>query len=352
MKYLFDSVKLLPFEMRNPKTRKAVFREAGKIYTKMERDLTDRPGSIARLMEMAFKAGVAHVGKAAPMEVATGSDSEKMYDIDVPSLSREVLHDFRRYLVGLRSDGTRPKIEDFALIHEYGLDVRDRKQKNRWVESDPKSDRSHSKKAVGPLVKLGLFEDATFELSDGSVAKGVVVTEWGIELLLTGATAILKNRQEERSTTHPTYMALREHQTLPQSDDTITVWDLDSRLAAFVLDHRVNGVGQPERLEGGACIEDIAYILEAFEHPSIPNPIQMWSLYRPNPAMKMHLSDMLIKELLDQDILLAEDQGQLLISEWGYELIRTGSTSAPVGRIKGKSSTYREYQAILHRHAR
>ncbi|XOK13272.1 hypothetical protein ACI6PO_15665 [Agrobacterium tumefaciens] len=347
MKYLFDSVKLLPFEMRNPKTRKAVFREAGKIYTKVERDLTDRPGSIARLMEMAFKAGVAHAGEATSMDVATGSVSEKMHDIDVPSLSREVLHDFRRYLVGLRSDDTLPKLEDYALILEQGLNVRGRKQQDRWVGSDLKSDRFHSKKAVGPLVKLGLFENATFELSDGSFAEGVVTTEWGIELLLTGATAKNGNRQEGGSTTHRTYVALREHQPLPRPDGTITIWDLDSQLTAFILDHRVNGVGRPERFEGGVGIEDIAYIREAFEHPSFPKPVQIWSLYKPNPAMKTHLFDSLVKKLLDQGILLAKGEGQLLISEWGYELIRTGATTAPVERIKGKSSTYREYQAMI-----
>lgn len=62
--------------------------------------------------------------------------------------------------------------------------------------------------------------------------------------------------------------------------------------------------------------------------------------------------DRLVSELLDKGILLAEGEGQTVISEWGYELVRTGSTLAPEGRIEGTSSTYREYQTLLGRHVR
>ena len=243
MNYLFDSIKLLPFEMRDPKTRKAVFRKAGKTYTKFQSDLSDRPGAIARLMEMAFNAGAAQAGNVSATETGTAPVSDRMYDIDVPSLSREVFEDFR-YRVGVRPDGVMPKLEDFALLLERGSGVQGRKGRDRWLECGTKSDRSHSRKAIGPLVKLGLFEDTAFELSDGTGGEGVIITEWGIELLLTGATAKIEARQDGQSSTYPAYLALKERLPLSRTDGAITVWDMDSFVAAFILDHRINGVGR------------------------------------------------------------------------------------------------------------
>ncbi|MDX0405525.1 hypothetical protein GOL96_21925 [Sinorhizobium medicae] len=352
MKYLFDSIQLLPFEMRDPKTRKAVFREAGKSYTKWQRDLTDRPGAIARLLEMAFSAGVAHAGEAPVTDVDAAPVVARMHDIDVPSLSRDVLEDFRGYQVGSKSGGAPPKLEDYALAREPGSGVPGRKRRDRWVECGSKLDRSHSTKAIGPLVKLGLFEETALEFSDGTTADGLVITEWGIELLLTGATTKLEHRQDGGSSTYPTYLALSEHRPIPRTDGAITLWDVDSHVAAFLIDHRVNGIGRPERLEGGACAEDMAYFLEALEYPDAPTPIEIWRLFRTNPAIKTHMFDRLVKELLDEGILLAADEEQLFMSEWGYELIRTGETAALDKRTDGASSTYREYQAILRRHAR
>lgn len=129
----------------------------------------------------------------------------------------------------------------------------------------------------------------------------------------------------------------------------ITIWDLDSGVAAFVLDHRVNGIGRPERLDGGACVEDIAYFREVIELSHDGTSIERWQLYRPNPAI-MPLLGKLEQGLLDTGILLVEDEGQMIISEWGYELICTGETVAPKGRIVGKSSTYRRYLDVLNKH--
>lgn len=352
MKYFFDSLQLLPFEMRDSKTRKAVFREVGKRYAKWERDLTDRPGAIARLLEMAFTAGVARASEAPATDADAVSAVARMHDIDVPSLSRDVLEDFRGYQVGSKSSSVPPKLENYALEREPGSGVPGRKRRDRWLECGSKSDRSHSTKAIGPLVKLGLFEETALEFSDGTTADGLIITEWGIELLLTGATTKPEHRQDGRSSTYPTYLALREHRPIPRTDGAITVWDLDSHVAAFVIDHRVNGIGRPERVEGGACAEDVAYFLRAFEYPAAPAPIEIWELFRPNPSMKTPMFDRLVQELLDEGILFAEDEDQLFISEWGYELIRAGETAAPDKRIDGASSTYREYQAILRRHAR
>ncbi len=64
----------------------------------------------------------------------------------------------------------------------------------------------------------------------------------------------------------------------------------------------------------------------------------------------MPLLGKLEQGLLDTGILLVEDEGQMIISEWGYELICTGVTVAPKGRIVGKSSTYRRYLDVLNKH--
>ena len=351
MRFLKDRVKLLPFEMRDPKTRKSVFREAGKTYTKWESELTDRPGTIARLMEMAFNAGVAHSSGASPT-VETNADitATRMHDIDVPSLSREILGDFRRYQVGLRSDGAPPKLEQYALVLERGSGVPGRLGRDRWLECGSRNDRSRSTKAVGPLLKLGLFEDITLAFPDGTEADGIIMTEWGMELLLTGATAKPQHRQDGRSTTYLCTRPLKGHLPLSRNDGTITIWDLNSSVAAFILDHRVNGVGRPERLEGGACVEDIAYFLEVIHYSTAGTAIENWRLYRPNPVANMPLFDRLMQELLDAGILVTVDENQLLISEWGYELICAGETAIPEGRVAGQSSTHRAYQAVLNKH--
>lgn len=348
MRFLKGEVKLLAFEMRDSKTRKAVFREAGKTYKKWESTLTDRPGAIARLMEMAFNAGVASSASLST-EANVDTLSARMHDIDVRALSREILEDFRRYQVGIKPDNTPPKLEQYAFILERGLGVPGRLGRDRWLECGSRSDRSRSTKVIGPLKDLGLFEEWVLAFPDGTEVDGLIITEWGLELLLTGSTLKPEHRQVGGSTTYPTYVALKEHQPLPRNDGMITIWDLDSSAAAFVLDHRVNGIGRPERLDGGACVEDIAYFLEVLELSPGGASIERRRLYRPNPAI-MPLIGRLEQGLLDSGILLAEDEGRMIISEWGYELICTGETAAPKKRSVGNSSTYRKYHELLSKH--
>jgi len=197
-------------EMQDADLRKSVFREMGRDLVDRIKDgvLTDRPGAVARLMEMAFRAGM-ETAKADRHFDAKDRVARRMTEADVPSTPRRYLSTFRFALfgghdIGQRRLETRPE----GLI--FFMRPRDPRfpstmSRDDWFLSYPSGDReTFSNKTIGPLIKLGLIEDR--DMSNGW--RFGTWTEWGYELLATGKTAMPDDRKQFGSSTIAEYREL------------------------------------------------------------------------------------------------------------------------------------------------
>jgi len=86
-------------EMADAERRKMVFRELGRELSQSirERALTDTPGTVARLLEKAFRAGV-ELGREQDFDIKETDTRRDITDIDVPPRPRERLNEFRMAL--------------------------------------------------------------------------------------------------------------------------------------------------------------------------------------------------------------------------------------------------------------
>lgn len=349
MKFLFNQVKLLPIEMRDAKTRKAVFREAGKTYTACERDLTDRPGAIARLMEMAFaagqKAGDSSAGQA-------NHQPKRCRDLDVLPFPRKLIENFRRYKIGRRSDNSPPSLADFAFVRRVEPTfTRSGSQREVWDGCRGNTGDTQSSKTIAPLIRDGLFQKAVIAEEHGQHHDGVALSEWGLELILTGETSAPGDRVEGQSATYQIFCSLLAGTQHDPGQGKISIWDFRPNVAGFLLDHRAHGVGHPERLESGACVDDITYYLETFTSPGMDRAIDVWRHSRHNPEVTSFMS-LDVPELISAGLLMKIGERELLISEWAYELITTGVTASIEHRSPNSSSTFEEYNEILKQRPR
>lgn len=347
--YPINQIKLMQDDVADPKRRRAVFREAGKSLTWARDVITDRPGAIASLMELAFEAGKASVSES---RRPSNNRERRMRDIDVPSLSRAIFADWRRFKVGTSRRGDVPSLDAFRFILLPGdPNVPSRLSADRWVEYGRSIDFSRSNKAMRPLLKMGLFRDKNVELADGSSASSAELSEWGFELLVTGATAFPEDRADGTSSTFESFCAVAEQRPIPKDAGTLTVWDLPHEPAAFILEQRVHGVGRRAGTEDELCAEDLAYLREVFDGSAYLGRLETWRLYRPNLDLRP-LFERDVSSLLADGLLVKWDDSTVLVSEWGYELMVTGKTAVEGCRINGRSSTYADYQAIWGRHAK
>ena len=347
--YPINQIKLMQDDVADPKRRRAVFREAGKTLTWAQDVITDRPGAIARLMELAFEAGKASASRGRP---TANVPRRRMRDIDVPSLSRAIFADLRRSKVGASRHGAAPSLNDFRFILLPGdPHVPMRLSGDRWVECGKRIDFSRSNKAIRPLLKMGLFWEATIELADGSSAVSAELTEWGFELLVTGVTAFAEDRVDGTSSTFQSFRAVTQQRPMPTMAGTLSVWDLQQASAAFILEQTVHGVGRRAGKEDDLCAEDLGYRREVLDSAGSWGRLETWRLYRPNLDLRPLFRDD-VSSLLSDGLLMEWDPTTLLLSEWGYELIVTGQTAVGDRRVRGQSATYADYQAIWARHAK
>jgi hypothetical protein len=208
--------KVDPEEVADVDLRKSIFREmANDFFWSLKHGaITDRPGSVARMMEQAFKAG-ALAAKADETFDSKDRLRRPMTEMDVPSLARDALRWFKLALEGgwnhhniyqpaeslaigrepFRPEGIvlfmRPKIPGLPSTMT----------RDQWYLSLPYGRHDLSNKVVGPLAKLGLVKIS--DLSGGF--RMAVLTEWGFDLLVTGRTAFPADRQDCDSSTFETY---------------------------------------------------------------------------------------------------------------------------------------------------
>lgn len=198
-----------PEEMQDASLRKNVFRAIAKDLTSSMKAkvVTDAPGEIARLMEKAFKAGLASHGLDPSLSSTTSNTDRRMTDRDlVPS----ALQAFKQMRIQGQGKG-RAHPHGFpphaALImiprrkHPFSEET-----KENWYFATRHDGNPYifSSKAIGPLIKAGLVE--SFDVPNGT--KLARFTEWGFELLVTGSTELPVNREKHRSTTVREWAAL------------------------------------------------------------------------------------------------------------------------------------------------
>lgn len=213
-----------PAEAADADLRKSIFREmANDFISDLKHGMiTDRPGSIARMMEQAFKAG-ALAAQADRTFDSKDRLKRPMTEQDIPSLARDALRWFRYALgsdCGWNIDHFAEPAERFASIaHDPRLrsealvlfmrpkipGLPSTMTKDEWLLWLGHSEHTFSNKVAGPLEKAGLLSVGEPESNGWRVA---FITEWGFELLVTGRTSFPEDRRPGASSTFASYRKL------------------------------------------------------------------------------------------------------------------------------------------------
>lgn len=207
----------------DPELRKNVFREMARDFTQewKEGGVTDRPGTIARMMEAAYRAGLEaprQAMQAGPARTPRRSTPRRFTDMDVPSFPRDRLFNLRLWMFGASpmrdpdnrypANGTHePHSGQLALVMRPALPgYPSSVSRDEWMLASfgPGKGETFSNKAVLPLIKLGLYQ-ATEPMEGGW--RFATLTEWGFELLATGGTTMPDERMPGRSSTYERYRA-------------------------------------------------------------------------------------------------------------------------------------------------
>lgn len=209
--------------VQDPALRKNVFREMARDFTQAWKDgvITDRPGTIARMMEAAYRAGLEAPRQSMQAGVprTPGRNAPRRFtDMDVPSFPRDRLYNLRLWMFGASSgrdpdglypaNGTHePHSGQLALVMRPAAPgFPSTISRDEWMLASHhgKGRETFSNKAVLPLVKLGLYQ-ATEPMEGGW--RFALLTEWGFELLATGETAMPDERVPGRSSTYGRFRA-------------------------------------------------------------------------------------------------------------------------------------------------
>lgn len=163
-------------------------------------------GSVARLLEEAFRAGIAF--NSLPKSVAVVEERRPQYLVEdeLPHIILECLLGLKHGL-GWDREARRydPTAEGLVLIAIPDDPDFPKKLRGRWFNSVSYGRRSFSNQAVERLIKLGLYQ-APVEMEDGG--KVTQMTEWGYELFRLTATRAINDRTHGASRTFSEYSDL------------------------------------------------------------------------------------------------------------------------------------------------
>jgi hypothetical protein len=203
-----------PAEMTDPVLRKNVFRDMARDFVSVMKEgaVSDRPGTIARMMEAAYQAGIEGTSdRTSDTSRGQARRPAKFTEMDVPSLPRDQMSSIRLLLFRSRepwngTDGSRdPGKEQLALVMRPKVPgMPSTVSRDEWMLACYGQCRTFSNKAVLPLVKLGLYEATE---PDANGWRFAFLTEWGFELLATGQTALQDDRTPHSSSTFDRYVA-------------------------------------------------------------------------------------------------------------------------------------------------
>ena len=211
-----------PEEAADADLRKSIFREmANDFFFDLKHGMiTDRPGSIARMLEQAFKAG-ALAAKADDTFDSKDRLKRPLTEKDVPSLARDALRWFRYALgggftfdnfydpvetlnIGQTGEPFRPEALTLFMrpkIPGFPSTI----TKDEWFLWMGHSKHTFSNKVVGPLEKAGLLDVSNLNEQGWRMA---FINEWGFELLATGRTSFQEDRKPGASSTFASYREL------------------------------------------------------------------------------------------------------------------------------------------------
>lgn len=183
-------------DVADPTRRKGVFREMAKDLLRGNREgaVTDAPGAISRLMELAYKAGI-EAGKSdlSASRTSTSAPISSFTELDLASLTRSQIPMLRLYLFGELSVGRVKRLPDsneiFAFKRPKAPGLPSTMSRDEWLI---KSNRDgFSGKVFAPLIKSGMYQTVEGMFRGGwEVA---FLTERGYELLRTGETCRAEN---------------------------------------------------------------------------------------------------------------------------------------------------------------
>ncbi|WP_293811816.1 hypothetical protein [uncultured Bosea sp.] len=207
MPYIQYRDPLDPGAIQDVDTRKGVFRAMAKDFLDCNRAkaVTDAPGTLARMLEHAYKAGMT-VARNDPEATATDRLVRRMAILDLPSLTQSTASSLKRTLFSQYNKVPHQP----AAKHLYAfLQPRDPRfpttiSRDEWRVAGSYVS-PYSSKAFGPLVKAGLYNMLD---TPGQSLQIAILTEWGFELIATGETSFDAERQPGRSTTFARYEAL------------------------------------------------------------------------------------------------------------------------------------------------
>lgn len=169
------------------------------------RRVTDAPGEVARLMEKAFKAGLAAREMNPDTKPSSRTTNRRMTDRDLAPTAVKAIQMMRLFSVGYKYyDGPPgeppykhpPHAVLFLVPQMQGIYAA--LTKDDWrLASRHGEHQDYSNKAIGPLIKAGLLEENWLQ----SGMQIATFTEWGYELLVTGETSLPENRVRHQSAT-------------------------------------------------------------------------------------------------------------------------------------------------------
>lgn len=189
-----------PEEMQDTALRRNVFRAIAEdlTYDIRGKSVTDAPGEIARLMEKAFKAGMAARSLDSGMSTAEWTAHRRMTDRDLVPSALWAFEYMR--IQGSNSQSFPHGLPPHAvllMIRKLRRPFSDETKEDWYFATRHGDPYIFSTKAIGPLIKSGLIE--AWETPNGT--KLARFTEWGFELLVTGSTELAEHRREHRSST-------------------------------------------------------------------------------------------------------------------------------------------------------
>ncbi len=189
--------------------RKHIFRAMAKdlLAAKREGAVTDGPGAIMRLMELAYKAGM----EASPTHSHNGPAAKRdsaFTDLDLPSSSRDRIAYLRLCLFGEFKVGSATRLPAETSVFAFKSPKLDGLpstiSRDEWMTV--RKDNSCGNKSFMPLIKADLYR-----VIEGAMQGGwevAYLTERGYELLRTGSTCREDDFEPGSTSTYTEYQRI------------------------------------------------------------------------------------------------------------------------------------------------